>query len=487
LAIYRLRASVISRSRGQSAIACAAYRAGEKLYDERLGTEYDYTRKQDIAHTEILLPENAPTWMGDRQKLWNVIEATEKRKDSQLAREVQLALPRELTLSQQIQLTREFVQDRFVSCGMVADVAIHVPKASDDELQPHAHVLLTMREIKNGGFGLKARAWNEKCELEMWRAEWCDYQNRHLALNGHDVRVDHRSLKDQGIDLIPQKKIGATGFFHRMSAYQDHLENSRVNGERLLAEPEIVLTVLTNQQSTFTHRDIARVVNRYTVDGEQFLAVYEKVKASQSLVALGQDNKHQERFTTKDMVKLESEMMANVELLSVSQHHAVNSELTIAIADKHQLSNEQAMVLNHVVSVGDLKNVIGFAGTGKSRLLGAARESWEASGYRVLGATLSGVAAENLEGSSGIASRTLASRLLAWEQGKELLTFKDILVIDEAGMIGTRQMAEILDEANKHNAKLVLVGDPEQLQAIEAGAAFRGIIEKNGYVELTEI
>src|SRR5262249_16983567 len=131
--------------------------------------------------------------------------------------------------------------------------------------------------------------------------------------------------------------------------------------------------------------------------------------------------------------------------------------------------------------------VIGFAGTGKSRLLGAAREVWEASGYRVLGATLSGIAAENLEGSSGIASRTLASRLLAWEQGRELLTSKDILMIDEAGMIGTRQMAEILDEAGKHGAKIALVGDLEQLQAIEAGAAFRGVIKETGYVELTEI
>ena len=109
MAIYHLSAKVITRAKGQSVIACAAYRAGERLNDERHGEVYDYTKKQDIAHSEILLPDNAPQWMRDRGKLWNAVEQSEKRKDAQLAREVQVALPRELTLSQNIELTREFV------------------------------------------------------------------------------------------------------------------------------------------------------------------------------------------------------------------------------------------------------------------------------------------------------------------------------------------------------------------------------------------
>lgn len=487
MAIYRLKADIISRARGQSIIACAAYRAGDKLYDERYGEVYDYTRKQDVVHNEILLPDGAPAWMGDRQKLWNGVEVTEKRKDSQLAREVQLALPRELTLAQNIQLTREFVKDRFVSCGMVADIGIHVPKASDGELQPHAHVLLTMREIKEDGFGLKVRGWNEKCELEIWREEWGNYVNKYLALNGHDIRVDHRSLKEQGIDLIPQKKIGPTGFFHRMAAYQDHLENARLNGERLLENPEIVLDVLTNQQSTFTHHDIARIVNRYTADSEQFLAVYEKVKISPELVYLGTDDKHRERFTTKEMLQLESRMIEHAVNLNGTHSHDLTERMNDSIVKKHDLSSEQTSVLDYVTSTGDLKNIIGYAGTGKSRLLGAAKELWEESGYHVLGATLSGIAAENLEASSGIDSRTIASRFHYWNRGEELLTSKDILVIDEAGMIGSRQMVAILQEAQSHGAKVILVGDPEQLQAIGAGAAFRAITEHTACIELTEI
>lgn len=487
MAIYHLSAKVITRAKGQSVIACAAYRAGEKLNDERHGEIYDYTKKQDIAHSEILLPDNAPQWMRDRGKLWNAVEQSEKRKDSQLAREVQVALPRELTLSQNIELTREFVTNQFVSQGMVADFNIHVDKASDGDLQPHAHILLTMREIKAEGFGQKVREWNDKSNLQQWREQWAEYTNKHLALNGHDIVVDHRSLAEQGIDLEPQKKIGATTAFGRMAGYQDHIERATRNGEHLLEHPEIVLDVLTRQQSTFTHQDIARIVSRYTGDAEQFQSVYEKVKALPELVSLGVDDKNRQRYSTQGMVQLESEMVQNATGLESKQGHSIDDVSINAVASKHGLSAEQGGVLEHLVTGGDLRNVVGYAGTGKSRMLGAAKEIWEQSGYRVLGASLSGIAAENLEASSGISSRTLASRTYYWDRGQELLSSKDILVIDEAGMLGSRQMGGMLEEARKHGAKVVLIGDPEQLQAIDAGAAFRTITDKTSYLELTEI
>ena len=151
------------------------------------------------------------------------------------------------------------------------------------------------------------------------------------------------------------------------------------------------------------------------------------------------------------------------------------------------LSDEQRVAFEHLTQKGDVSCVVGFAGTGKSYLLGAAREAWESEGYRVHGMTLSGIAAQNLESGSGIGSHTVANRLWHWEQDRERLTHKDIVVVDEAGMLGSRQMAAILAEAHRSGAKVALVGDPEQLQAIEAGAAYRAIAEKVGYVELTEI
>ena len=161
------------------------------------------------------------------------------------------------------------------------------------------------------------------------------------------------------------------------------------------------------------------------------------------------------------------------------------------IKQKHlsekSLTPEQKTAFDHLVGQGDLKCVVGFAGTGKSYLLGAAKEAWEEEGYSVHGLTLSGIAAENFEGSSGIESRTFASRTYYWDKGEQALTKKDILVVDEAGMLSSRQMARLMEEAQAGGAKVVLVGDPQQLQAIEAGAAFRAIAEQVRYVELTDI
>jgi ATP-dependent exoDNAse (exonuclease V) alpha subunit len=248
LAIYYLDAQMISRSRGQSVVACAAYRAGDKLYDVRYEKTHDYTRKKGIEHSEILLSANSPTWVADRDKLWNNVEKVEKRKDAQLAREIKLALPRELTNEQNIDLARDFIQHVFVEKGMVADWSLHVEKASDGGLQPHVHALLTTREITQSGFGQKVREWNKKEKLVEWRKDFAEYENRHLALNGHDLRVDHRTLAAQGIDLIPQDKIGTISAHHRLEAFKVHQRASRENGEKILENPEILLHNITCQQ-----------------------------------------------------------------------------------------------------------------------------------------------------------------------------------------------------------------------------------------------
>ncbi len=487
MAIYHFSGTVISRSQGRSAVACAAYRSAEKLQDERYDREHDYTNKQDVAHTDILLPENAPEWMADREKLWNAVEANEKRKDAQLAREFNFALPKELTLEQNIELAREFVKETFVKQGMVADLCIHNDKQPDGQLHPHAHVMLTMREVSHEGFGQKVRAWNDKAMLLSWREEWAEVANKHLALHGHDLRIDHRTLAEQGISLEPQHKIGAAVARDRMVRMEDHQRIARENGEKLLADPSIALTAITRQQSTFTHQDIARFINRHTVDADQFALVYEKVKPHESIVNLGRDEKDRERFSTREMLGLEQKMMDRADSLSKLDTHAVSVASQSNALSQKTLTPEQKTAFDHLVGQGDLKCVIGFAGTGKSYLLGAAKEAWEGEGYAVHGVTLSGIAAENLEDSSGIDSRTFASRCYYWDKGEQLLTNKDVLVVDEAGMLSSRQMARLMEEAHRGGAKVVLVGDPQQLQAIEAGAAFRGIAEQVSYVELTDI
>lgn len=202
MALYHMTVKVIGRSAGRSATAAAAYRAAEVVHDERTGETHDYRAKGNVAHTEILLPENAPEWMGSREKLWNGVERAEKRKDAQLAREVELAIPRELTREQQIALVRDFVREEFVARGMVADIAIHAPKAGDGQDQPHAHIMLTMRSIQGDGFGNKDRTWNDGERYVQSRARWADLANERLRQHGHEdaATLDHRSYADRDID-----------------------------------------------------------------------------------------------------------------------------------------------------------------------------------------------------------------------------------------------------------------------------------------------
>jgi Ti-type conjugative transfer relaxase TraA len=208
MAIYRFEAKVIARSHGRSATASAAYRAGESIDDERTGIVFDYTRKRGVLYAEIFTPPNTPAWMEDRAELWNAVERAEKRKDAQLARDLLLSLPHELTPEQRRDLVREFVTTEFVAKGMIADVAVHAPDRQADGRNHHAHVLLTMRELTSGGFGKKVREWNATEQLEAWREHWADMVNGHLEKYGHEARVDHRSLADQGIDREPEPKQG---------------------------------------------------------------------------------------------------------------------------------------------------------------------------------------------------------------------------------------------------------------------------------------
>ena len=188
--------------------AAAAYRSAERILDERTAMLHDYTRRGGVEHTEVMAPHDAPSWVQDRAALWNAVEQAEKRKDAQLAREIQLSLPHELTPEERRELARSFVQQSFVDRGMVADLAIHGPDRQGDQRNHHAHVLLTMRDIVDDGFGKKNRGWNDRELIEEWRQEWAMEQNRALEQAGHDIRVDHRSLADQGIDREPEPKLG---------------------------------------------------------------------------------------------------------------------------------------------------------------------------------------------------------------------------------------------------------------------------------------
>ena len=211
MAIYHFSAKVISRANGSSAVASAAYRSASELHDERLGRSHNFSNKAGVEHSEIMAPEGSPERWQDRQTLWNEVEAFEKRKDAQLAREVEFSIPRELDQAQGIELARDFLQREFVDRGMVADLNVHWDIGSDGLPKPHAHVMLSMREASPEGFGKKVREWNTTELLSDWREAWASHVNTRLAELDIDARIDHRTLEAQGIDLEPQHKIGPAG------------------------------------------------------------------------------------------------------------------------------------------------------------------------------------------------------------------------------------------------------------------------------------
>uniref|UniRef100_UPI0009DD08AB Ti-type conjugative transfer relaxase TraA n=1 Tax=Kozakia baliensis TaxID=153496 RepID=UPI0009DD08AB len=596
MAIYHLHAKVISRATGRSVVAAAAYRAACRLHDVRLERAHDFSNKSGVVHSEILLPAGAPSRFLDRSVLWNEVEAAEKRKDAQLAREVEFSIPREMTRAQGIALARDFVREQFVARGMVADLNVHWDIGADGMAKPHAHVMLATRRIEmkvckdglekeerfngrrdgsaypersdrgasdvapdpgvdgadrrsgsdpaddpsvNGnprdaarhtaealdagealagigraarliaaarlrlagavqtpepeiGFGAKERSWNDKDLLLAWRERWAALVNERLAALDVDVRIDHRSFAAQGIDLEPQNKIGPAGMRREergeaAERADEHQAIARRNGERLIAEPFVALDALTRQQSSFTRQDLARFVDRHTADAAQFATVMAKIEACSELVALGKDGHGRARFSTREMIGTEARLEQASLAMGQSLGHAVPLDVRRAAMARQGLGEEQALAVGEVTKARDLSVVVGYAGTGKSTMLGVARHAWEAAGYRVRGAALSGIAAEGLEAGSGIESRTLASLERAWTRGFDRLEHGDVLVVDEAGMVGSRQMERVLSAARGAGAKVVLVGDPEQLQAIEAGGAFRAVAERVGSVEITTV
>src|SRR5581483_9212345 len=324
MAIYHFSAKVISRAVGSSADVSAAYRSASRLPDERLGRDHDFSNKAGVVHSEILLPEGAPEHLGDRATLWNAVEEGEVRRDAQLAREVEFAIPREMSEAQGIELARDFVQREFVDQGMVADLNVHRDIDANGLAKPHAHVMLSMREVDESGFGKKVRDWNKIERLQQWR--------------------------------------------------------------------------------------------------EQFDRAMSAVRASPELVPLGKDGHGRERFTSHDMIAVEARLEDAAGELSRARRHRVTEQSRTAALEAAErrglaLSGEQRDAFEHMTGREGLASVVGYAGSGKSAMLGAAREAWEAEGFTVRGAALSGIAAENLEGGSGIAARTLASDAIgAYEQ-----------------------------------------------------------------------
>lgn len=557
---------------GGSAVGLSSYVDRANYINEVTGQRYHFSQEAgDVAHSEVMLPEGAPEEMLSARELWNAAERAELVKDgsrfkvgAQVAKHVILALPKELTDAERVELAQRFVQERWVSHGVAAQLTIHHPE--EGSVNHHAHVIISTRHLEAQGFTTKARELNpgfaagRLTEKDRLNDVWTAAQNAYFAERGYDLRVDPKAP-------VAGVHMGAARFVEG-SAREAANEEARQETIALIrAEPERVLDQMTEQSSTFTLQDVARALNRWTETEEQFKAAFAKVQAHPDLVQLTKDGteagrKVHARYTTRRMATVEAKMVATARDLAGNQRHGVAPDKR-ADAIKgfearagYALSDEQRAAVRHITAEGDLKAVVGLAGTGKSTMLEAANDAWKAEGYKVYGAALSGIATDNVA-QSGIESRTLHAWQNSFERADALASFigtsemserverqlngyltwaeksakteasrnqarsirsqlesgnwtaegrawvtdwarrqldktpkldsNSVLVIDEAGMVGSRQLERFVSRAQAEGAKVVLVGDPKQLQPIEAGAAFRAIAQRVGYAELNQI
>ena len=540
MAIEFARSNVISRSKGHSAVKAAAYRSGTELMDEQIGQLANYRHRADeVAHSEILLPAGGPASLLDRQTLWAAIEVAEnkstRRASAQLAIDHIIALPRELSLQNQVAMAREFALVEFVAHGVGVDLNIHL----HSKRNPHAHLLTTTRLIDGQGIGLKARALNGRfaagrklVDAHQLRHRWAAFQNDWGRRNGVDLLVTnnngewaaemhrgpHRSAGSAGpTTKLPSPGTNENSRVSPTSADQirperhelDHqaqlltgkarlypserLEsppadfNERVRNRRetdLAVDPTEAIRRVARMKAVFSRHDIYRELARHISNRDAFAAAKARVDASAILVSLTDPGPLGEWFTTTEVLETEQRIAHACQVMAGTVGGVrVNSRALDRLVEKRfaYLSQEQQQALHYVTGGRRL------AGSGKSSALGAANEAWLAAGASVTGLALAGKAAQSLEGASGIPSRTIHSFLYAHQIGRRTVSAKDVFVLDEAGMVNAELMLRLLAIVEPAGATLIVVGDPDQLQPIQAGNPFRSIARNQGFLELATI
>ena len=317
MAIYHQHTKLIKRSKAQSSVGAAAYRAGCRLVDERTGKVYDYSKKKDVVHSEIFLTDESPAVYRDRETLWNAVEASHQRKDAQTARDILIALPHEFTLEQCQDAVADFVETYCVAQGMIVDVNIH----RDEDNKPHAHLLITKREVTLDGFGKVARAWNTKAQLYTWRQGWESVLNLHLKRAHIEQSVSCKSLADLDIDLAGQNLsmagFQANGAGRKLDEIERYWYTVARNHQALMARPEIALKFLTHKKATFTKRDIEHVAFRYSENEAQYTALTERLLTCPELVRLGEKD-HAMRYSSRELVNTEIDVFDDALALSAS-------------------------------------------------------------------------------------------------------------------------------------------------------------------------
>lgn len=490
MAIQFARCEYVSRSAGGNACRKASYNQRTTVHCERTGELFSFTDREGHVYHEILLPSGADEKFENSNVLWNEVEMCEKRKDSQLLKEIVLALPDDpqVTLEDRIELCKRFSANHFVDKGLVVQIDIHEPDKSEKNW--HAHLLIPTRRLREDGQTFertKARDLDPTIrkglviEADVWGEHWRDLQNAYFEEKGYDLDVDP-------IGILSQEHLGPIRMRHHMNEAISRSQKIHQVNQELAKDPKRLLEALTRTKAAFSQKDIELFLNKH-VPFEIREKVFEDVISHQSLVSLyDQETTQRTDYYTTKIVRAEEEKLFR---FAASIAERPSTPLSATSIEKglmgRTLTEEQHHTYAQCVHSGqNLCLIQGRAGVGKTYVLNAIRAAHEAEGYRVLGLAPTHKVAQDLS-KSGFESKTCHSFLFALKNHREKINAKTVVIVDEAGMLGTTLSVELFHKIKKHGAKLICVGDDRQLSAVDRGGVFRALLDQYPSCELTEV
>ena len=504
MAISYIHAGVLSRSHGRRATQFSAYISNTKVFDCVNGKTDDYTNKDDCVYTDILLPTSAYNGninkdnhpFNSREALWNAIETKEnthnRKASAQLAVTFEIALPKELSLDKNKILLNQFIKENYIDkYNLVAEVAIH----DKGDGNPHGHVMLGLRELNGVEFNDKkrrdilppVREVNGKLIINVdgLNKKYVAFQNRFFREHSIDLVVD----QDRIVPIVHMRRSRLDGtFLDQDIALNSNIEKQNI--DKVSSDHNIIIDTLASRQTTFNRGDIESLVYKCTMsDPQSYDTVLSKVLESNKLMVLGYSTAGRMTYTTQENYNNDLDLVKIATNLDGKHSFSINDKLINKVGYEKGLFEEQVGAVRHITQSGDIACLVGFAGTGKTYTMSALNEVYKKAGVQVSGVSVSGKAVQGLSSEAGIKSKTIASLLSSYEKGYEhnLPPKKSILVIDEAGMVGVDDMLSLIRMAKERDLKLVLAGDPRQLEAISKGNPFKAILERIGFFEMKDI
>ncbi len=466
---------------------------------------------------------------------WNQIEFSEKRVDSQLYFHDDIAIPNLLNKEQAIELVDDFVKSSLAVNGLFCDVAIHW-----DDNNHHVHVLMPLRTMTDSGFSKKLRFKQSDLthEVKRIREAWSVITNQKLHSLGIDERIDHRSYKDRGIALEPSVKLGKFMRFPEQPVAARKLQENelikKINSNAIQHDPGILAQKITQENISFDSNVVSDEINRRVILAEldsidtptdvlvdpilecllqsiqgkegifnertlkknilaithsegEFNRIFNEVISNNNIISLGLGEDGRQHFVGRHAFDLENGLLKTTHYLAARNTFKVSRRLVRGIGVKFGLNASQQRALLHLTRSGNAAIVCGYAGTGKTYMLKAAKEIWEKSGFNLIGLSTSGKAASSLEIETGMTSKTIYSFLEAVKNNKITVNDKTILVMDEMGMTSLDDMSAVMEIVRVNGAKIAGVGDVEQTQPVGRGAPQRAMVDAIGSVSLDTI